>query len=574
MTRPHGVKAVNNTEGQQSYQLQSTFEVLAEGTQDLAALVGLFATDAVERYAVDYSRGYLSVAMATCSLLGLLGYVRALVKLAMGSESCQNSAFPTAPVRPILGVAEVDRLPKEEMVMVKYITVTSDQESMKFEIVKNVYHTEESFPLAKQLPRAMHMKNSPQPTIYLVNGQDSDRSPWRSWVLCPLTAAVTTFPVLLFPHLWTWTRIVASFGLFIGLAVPSIMWSHVYHIEQRPGRNLAWDDHSSPTCDHLDTGNVCYTKLHEARIPLGWENECGSTYFTIIQPATQARSHILVLCDLKAVPRWPGIVCRVVSMGMGVLICVGYLCQYVEVRRANTIAAAWWLGIQIGLALLRLLIWIWDLSFDNFNDPDVKRYDLPHKCWAISYFSSLPEYPTQNITVPRLIISHLDYPGRLLRNTYHIASAGSLTNQLRDDLLNSYKVVWKFPDYHFSRWIGYLSMNADIILYPSGKYTCVVATKQHTSSEDSIIIVPLIGGPKNYRVAYKQTTVGGIGYDDENNLFHAADMKPLDEDQSNDVQLLIQGLEGAMKNLRVEADASQEVPWPVSPGTEYPPVET
>jgi hypothetical protein len=73
----------------------STFQVLADGTQDLAALIGLFATDSVERYSVDYSRGYLSVAVATCSLLGILGYVRALVKLAMGSKACQDSAFPT-----------------------------------------------------------------------------------------------------------------------------------------------------------------------------------------------------------------------------------------------------------------------------------------------------------------------------------------------------------------------------------------------------------------------------------------------------------------------------------------------
>lgn len=74
---------------------RDTFQILADGTQDLAALVGLFATDSVERYSVDYSRGYLSVAVATCSLLGILGYVRALVKLAMGSRSCQDSAFPT-----------------------------------------------------------------------------------------------------------------------------------------------------------------------------------------------------------------------------------------------------------------------------------------------------------------------------------------------------------------------------------------------------------------------------------------------------------------------------------------------
>ena len=72
-----------------------TFQALAEGTQDLAALAGLFATDNVEQYSVDYSRGYLSVAMATCSMLGILGYVRALVKLGLGSKKCRDSAFST-----------------------------------------------------------------------------------------------------------------------------------------------------------------------------------------------------------------------------------------------------------------------------------------------------------------------------------------------------------------------------------------------------------------------------------------------------------------------------------------------
>lgn len=74
---------------------QGTIQTIAGGTQDLAALVGLFATDSVERYSVDYSKGYLSVAVATSSLLGILGFVRALVKLGMGSKWCQDAAFPT-----------------------------------------------------------------------------------------------------------------------------------------------------------------------------------------------------------------------------------------------------------------------------------------------------------------------------------------------------------------------------------------------------------------------------------------------------------------------------------------------
>jgi len=93
-TQFHRILASNNSTAP-SDGSESTFQVLANGTQDLAALVGLFATANVERYAVDYSKGYLSVAAATCSLLGILGDVRAMVKIALGSEWCQNSAFPT-----------------------------------------------------------------------------------------------------------------------------------------------------------------------------------------------------------------------------------------------------------------------------------------------------------------------------------------------------------------------------------------------------------------------------------------------------------------------------------------------
>ncbi|KAN0087194.1 hypothetical protein V8E54_000882 [Elaphomyces granulatus] len=64
----------------------STFQVLTDGTQDLAALIGLFATDSVEQYSFDFTTDFISPAMATCSMLGTLGYVRALLKLALGPE--------------------------------------------------------------------------------------------------------------------------------------------------------------------------------------------------------------------------------------------------------------------------------------------------------------------------------------------------------------------------------------------------------------------------------------------------------------------------------------------------------
>ena len=89
----------------------NNFKVLASGTQDLAALVGIFAADSVEPYAFNYSRGWLSPLGATLSLLGLLGYIRGLVKLALGREGCLRAKFNIDAERTFFGFLDQDWLP-------------------------------------------------------------------------------------------------------------------------------------------------------------------------------------------------------------------------------------------------------------------------------------------------------------------------------------------------------------------------------------------------------------------------------------------------------------------------------
>jgi len=57
----------------------NSFQILADGTQELSALLGLFATESVENYAVDFDRPFLAVAMASASMLGVLGWIQAMV---------------------------------------------------------------------------------------------------------------------------------------------------------------------------------------------------------------------------------------------------------------------------------------------------------------------------------------------------------------------------------------------------------------------------------------------------------------------------------------------------------------
>jgi len=136
----------------QSQDRENTFQILADGTQDLAALIALFATDSVERYVIDYPQGSISVAMASCSMLGLLGHVRALLKLGLGPEACENAAFPTAAIRPILGVARRDRIAASELRKIHYVCYERCVDAIQWSLVKRVRHTDESLPWISHVP--------------------------------------------------------------------------------------------------------------------------------------------------------------------------------------------------------------------------------------------------------------------------------------------------------------------------------------------------------------------------------------------------------------------------------------
>ncbi|KAG6988600.1 hypothetical protein G7Y79_00070g096990 [Physcia stellaris] len=142
-----------------------SFQVLADGTQDLAALVGIFATDSVERYAFNYSRGHLSSAVSMLSLLGLLGYVRALVKLAMGPEACENAGFDMKALRPMFGVSDTDRLPTSELYEMHYMERHTDGSEITWKRIRNTKHTKDSSALGRDL-KLLDNKNRSE-SLYL-----------------------------------------------------------------------------------------------------------------------------------------------------------------------------------------------------------------------------------------------------------------------------------------------------------------------------------------------------------------------------------------------------------------------
>lgn len=76
---------------------------LASGSQDLAALLGLFCTDGVERNALAYNFGWGTVVASSLSLLGVLGLVKSSIKVALGLKYCQQAGFNLDSIRGIFG---------------------------------------------------------------------------------------------------------------------------------------------------------------------------------------------------------------------------------------------------------------------------------------------------------------------------------------------------------------------------------------------------------------------------------------------------------------------------------------
>ncbi|KAF2006642.1 hypothetical protein P154DRAFT_221857 [Amniculicola lignicola CBS 123094] len=327
----------------------STWQVLASGTQDLAALVGLFATDSVERYSVDYSRGYLGAAMAPGSMLGILGYVRALIKLAIGSEACVSAAFPTVPVRALLGTPDEDRLPGQELVTVTYIQRSVESGKVVWRRTKSIAHTKESMP-ATWAHSAVGRNLKPQ-LLLLEAGRQSkkifsrQRPPyrWHLVVATLFTTGVNSFAIFLIGEGWTWSKYVASIITFVFLATSSLMWAYVYILEQVPL-------FSNDSTIWLDTQGEKHNYTC-GRVSLRTDQK--STSFTFMESAGR---YVLLPCS--TLTQWKMVCCRIYSGVSAAFITVGYICQYIVVRNSSQNESLRWLLIQGGLTLMRVLVWV------------------------------------------------------------------------------------------------------------------------------------------------------------------------------------------------------------------------
>ena len=58
-----------------------------------------------------------------------------------------------------------------------------------------------------------------------------------------------------------------------------------------------------------------------------------------------------------------------------------YACQYIEVRRLSAIKSGYWLLIQGALAVIRVIVWVWDPSWDDSQAIMEVTWPITHRPW-------------------------------------------------------------------------------------------------------------------------------------------------------------------------------------------------
>lgn len=450
----------------------SGFQILADGTQDLAALVGLFATDGVERYTIDYTRGFFPPVTAPLSLLGLLGYVRALLKLSLGIEFCERTGFSTASLRSYAGVRRRDVAQSERIIEVHYLERMITESSVEWKVVKTVSHTQESMPLiAGGGKRALRDRRAYDPafSIAMCSLARSGATAKLAFGMCGLclmlTASVSSFMVLMFAAPWTWARFLACVGLPASVLAGGLPWCWVYITEHLPFESSDWfrsdwKDGTTPVARSADVPGESLMRKNSF------------AYF--------ARDDHFYIFDCRAVSvSWLRAI-QVMSSCAAVCITVAYVCQYIELRSASAKQSGVWLGVQGMLAIVRILAWDWSPKVLGFSaEADIRWTDQRDRvfkdslseleitlCWSsipntapdtVWETSIEPKSQSNNLSqapsLPTWLVSKID--------GLRLVEAFSLWNRLRGGvtIANDFQQFrdasthWDMPGHVFARWL-------------------------------------------------------------------------------------------------------------------------
>ena len=444
------------------------FQILADGTQDLAALVGLFATDGVERYTIDYTRGLLPPVTAPLSLLGLLGYVRALLKLSLGPSLCERIGFSTTSLRSYAGVKRRDVAQSEKIIEVHYLERTVAGSYVEWNVVKTTSHTQETMPLVSGSGNVASCDRTAfDSSSYSIATCSLGSTPGLAFGVCglclTLTTSLSSFMILVFPAPWTWARFFACCGLPLAVLAGGLPWCWVYITEHLPFQPSDWFR------SDWNNGRTSTARSSDSDVP-------GKSLVRKNSFAYFARDDRFYVFDCRAVSVKVLHTIEVASFCAAVCITVAYVCQYIELRSSTARQSGVWLVIQGILAIIRILAWNWAPKVLGFStEPDLKWTDQRYKsfrdslteleitlCWSSAqsaYLTTKDEAKSEQITaytapcLPEWLVSKID--GLRLVKAFRLWNRIRQGVEIESDLhqFRHASAHWDMPDYVFARWL-------------------------------------------------------------------------------------------------------------------------
>ncbi|KAI9671088.1 MAG: hypothetical protein M1831_005174 [Alyxoria varia] len=336
----------------------STAQVLASGSQDLAALAGLFATEGVERNALVGHLGYGAIISSGISVLGILGLVKSAVKLSLGLNRCRKSGFNVDSLRGFLGYERAETPVMGEMVCSACIDFQFFDDQVLFSKKIQYFDTETRavFTVGKG------MKESLDDQTALIAGnwryEDSwNQSPWVVALAAFFSFGLTSWLLLVVDHGPRWELWLACAGLHASLLV--LVGAPLLHAFQL----IKPSHYASKQRLELATGCPKEVVTHGTRLVFSQADVNGGKVVHFHGDTSY----------VHAIPF------KFVMMFFSTLCAVSYVCQYSVLKSASTRSAAIWIAAQAGLALARISFWIWDPSFDDARLHDSRYVTFPNE---------------------------------------------------------------------------------------------------------------------------------------------------------------------------------------------------
>ncbi|KAL8894530.1 MAG: hypothetical protein Q9192_004242 [Flavoplaca navasiana] len=327
--------------------MSNTASDLASGSQDLAALLGLFCTQGVERNALANNFGYGTVIASSVSLLGILGLVKSSIKLALGLKRCEQAGFNLDSLRGIFGYLEGESPSQGTKLDCMVVQVTIGNDTVRIHKERR-WFSGGSTPVVNVGvgPENLHRNTL---TINLGNLTEEKRSRKHAVVIISalvVCAGLTSWLLEIVQAEWNWVKVVAVPGLHACLIL--LLGIPLYYDSQvnQPAKHMTVD---SWDCLHLKPTESAPRLERSLRLLQVDDKDNHKDILHMWGNPFFLDSYIT----------------KASLIALSIYAAIAYICQYAIIKGASSTRALIWLGCQGALAATRLAFWVLDPKFDD-----------------------------------------------------------------------------------------------------------------------------------------------------------------------------------------------------------------